>query len=292
MSPSAVYPEDEYNIVETSLNHWLDPAKGGHDHYITGTAGYYRRKFDAHPIKIKDFRGREDEFNINTQGFGYLVSPTVGGDFRDSEKVKKEVYPETEQLLKDVTGATRVKVFSHILRNDSRDKAEKAVLDNPDVADDAPMEDVVPARFVHIDQSARGAEEVLEDNIHPPELAEKLKKTRYSIINVWRPIKKVFKDPLAMCDWRTVNEEEDLKPIMVYLPPKDTGFRYSTVSEGEKFELVYTKHNPNHEWYYRSGMQPGECLLIKCFDTISDGKTARKVPHSAFTDPNGTDEKR
>lgn len=73
------------------------------------------------------------------------------------------------------------------------------------------MKDVVPARFVHIDQSEYGAIEVLDDNIHPPELAEKLKKTRWGIINVhsllprprtrvcanilkvWRPIKPVMR---------------------------------------------------------------------------------------------------
>ena len=78
------------------------------------------------------------------------------------------------------TGATRVKVFSHILRNDSREEAEKKVETDPSLADDdAPIEDVVPARFIHIDQSNYGAVEILNDNVHPPELAEKLKKTRW-----------------------------------------------------------------------------------------------------------------
>ena len=78
------------------------------------------------------------------------------------------------------TGATRVKVFSHILRNDSREEAEDKVKTDPSLADDdAPIEDVVPARFIHIDQSNYGAVEILQDNIHPPELAEKLKKTRW-----------------------------------------------------------------------------------------------------------------
>lgn len=87
------------------------------------------------------------------------------------------------------TGATRVFVFSHILRNDSRDKIEKAVLVDPALADDnAEVKDVTPARYIHIDQSYDGAVEVLNDNVHPPELAEKLAKTRWSIINVWRPI--------------------------------------------------------------------------------------------------------
>ena len=85
-------------------------------------------------------------------------------------------------------------MFSHILRNDSRDEAEKKAKEVPELADDnAPMEDVVPARFIHIDQSEEGAAEVVRDNVHPPEEAEKLMKTRYGIINVWRPVKPVYK---------------------------------------------------------------------------------------------------
>lgn len=80
------------------------------------------------------------------------------------------------------------------MRNDSRDEIEKKIESDPSLADDnAPVEDVVPARFIHIDQSEYGAVEVLNDNIHPPELAAKLKKTRWGIINVWRPIRPVFK---------------------------------------------------------------------------------------------------
>lgn len=136
------------------------------------------------------------------------------------------------------------------------DAAEARVKAQKDLADDnAEMEDVVPARFIHIDQSDAGALEVLEDNIHPPELAEKLKKTRWSIINCWRPIKPVFKDPLCMSDARTINDN-DLVPIPVYFPPKDSGFRYATLTEGDRFELFYLRHNPEQTWYYAEGMKP------------------------------------
>lgn len=91
-----------------------------------------------------------------------------------------------------------------------------------------------------------------------------------------------------MCDWRTL-DENDLVTIPVFFPPKDSGMRYAELTEGDRFELFYLRYNPNQEWYYRRGMEPGECLLIKCFDTINDGKTARKVPHSAFVDPTNTD---
>ena len=98
-----------------------------------------------------------------------------------------------------------------------------------------------------------------------------------------------YQDPLAMCDWRTV-ADKDLIPLPVYFPPKSSGMRYATLSDGNRFEILYLRHSPTQEWYYRDGMEPGECLLIKCFDSIKDGKTARRVPHSAFTDPTNQDD--
>ena len=92
-----------------------------------------------------------------------------------------------------------------------------------------------------------------------------------------------------MCDWRTVHDE-DLTPVSAWLPKKDSGMRYATLSQGERFEILYLKHRPDQEWYYADGMKPGECLMIKCFDSIQDGKTARRVPHSAFTDPTNDDD--
>ena len=92
-----------------------------------------------------------------------------------------------------------------------------------------------------------------------------------------------------MCDARTARDE-DLIPIPVYFPPKTSGQRYATLTEGDRFEIFYTRYNPEQTWYYAEGMKPGECLLIKCYDSIQDGKTARRVPHSAFTDPTNEDD--
>lgn len=82
-------------------NHWLEPEKGGHSSYNVATAAYYRRKFDTQPVKIQNIRGRVKDFDLPTQGFQFYESPTVGGDFRDPDTVKREVYPETEKLLKE-----------------------------------------------------------------------------------------------------------------------------------------------------------------------------------------------
>ena len=42
--------------------------------------------------------------------------------------------------------------------------------------------------------------------------------------------------------------------------------------------------NPQHRWFYVPDMQPDEALLLKCFDSATDGR-ARFAPHTAFDDP-------
>lgn len=146
----------------------------------------------------------------------------------------------------------------------------------------APYQKVVPARFIHIDFSEKGAVQIFQDNFDQ-ELGAKLSKTRWSIINVWRAIKPVSKDPLALCDAQSAREE-DLMPVTSRLPPKGSG-QYATVSAGDEFELYYKKYNEGERWYYADTMKPDEVWLIKCFDSLRHGISGRRCPHSAFTDP-------
>ena len=46
-------------------------------------------------------------------------------------------------------------------------------------------------------------------------------------------------------------------------------------------ETYTVRPNEKHKWYYLREQTPGEVLLIKCFDSKTDGR-ARRVPHSAF----------
>ena len=94
----------------------------------------------------------------------------------------------------------------------------------------------------------------------------------------------VIKDPVAMCDWQTL-DEKDLVPLPAYMPPKKSGLHYGTVTDGWGFETMYLRHSPNVKWYYRDGMDTDKVLLFKCWDTIDDGKSAKRCPHSAFIDP-------
>jgi hypothetical protein len=48
-------------------------------------------------------------------------------------------------------------------------------------------------------------------------------------------------------------------------------------------ETCSVRPSEGHKWHYLYKQTPGEVLLIKCFDSKTDGR-ARRVPHSAFVD--------
>ncbi|KAF7194132.1 Hydroxylase/desaturase asaB [Pseudocercospora fuligena] len=271
------------SVVTTNLNYYLDPSKGGHTEYYTGVSDYYRRKFDPHEVQVEDARPRKEEFKLDVQGFQHAAHSSVEKTFDDFDRIREVAYPDVEAMVKDITGATKVHIFSHLSRRDSREGTMRAVKEDPKLQDgNAPMRKAVPAGFVHVDFSNAGSEAIMRDNT-PSEDVDELRKTRWSIISVWRPITPVRRDPLAMCDARTTHEE-DFVPITSYLPPKD-GSDYGNLTPADNFEIFYKRYHPDEKWYYFDNMTPNEVLLIKLFDTAKDGKTAKRTPHSAFVIP-------
>lgn len=178
--------------------------------------------------------------------------------------------------------------FSHLLRQNTAESNEAtlAALEasaGPDgnVPDNQAMGNVVPARFAHIDQSPNGARTLLFDNL--PELADKLSKTRWGIVNIWRPLKTIRRDPLTLCDSRTIRDE-DLAIVQSKLPKKGEGKGYyDTVSKGEGFETLELRANPDHQWWWASNLTPEEALVFKIFDSKRSIKG--RSAHTAFVNP-------
>ena len=134
-------------------------------------------------------------------------------------------------------------------------------------------------RSVHIDQSYKAGFDRV--GFHLPDEAETLLRGRVQIINVWRPIKTILRDPLAVISANTV-EEDDLVPIKLIYPNR----------VGETFAVRPEKEgrtDGGHKWNYLFKQAPNEVTLIKCFDSKTDGR-ARRVPHSSFIDQEFEDE--
>lgn len=203
---------------------------------------------DPHQVRINDARGQEDTFTLDRNGFAYAKAPTEVGDFYNPEEVKSVYYPEVERLLRDKLGAVRVVVFDHNVRNGSR----------PGFA--------APAMRVHNDHTANSAPRRVRDHLGAE--ADELLKHRFGVVNVWRPIRgPVLDSPLALCDAQSFTEA-DLIPTDRVLPQV----------RGETYSVAF---NPEHQWYYVSELQTDEALLIRIYDSATDGR-ARLSFHTAF----------
>ncbi|KAI0196700.1 hypothetical protein EV127DRAFT_458683 [Xylaria flabelliformis] len=209
------------------------------------------------PVIVHDISGEEGKYPIDTYGFQFVKHESKEKDFLDAEKIKAEYYPEIEQLVKDVTGASRTYVFNHVIRRQPKEAADGSVPGRG------------PTYNAHVDQTYDDAPNRVRRYF--PDEAEELLKKRYQIINVWRPIKTILKDPFAVVDARTV-PDEDIIPVTMVYPNNIVD------------EKGACRPNPDHVWYYKYAQRPDEPLLFKNFDSTTDGK-ARRNPHSAFVDP-------
>lgn len=68
---------------------------------IAGTASIYRdRPVDSHDIDIQDFRGQENDFSIEKNGFELQKLDFAFDGWADDDRVKAEYYPAAADFLK------------------------------------------------------------------------------------------------------------------------------------------------------------------------------------------------
>lgn len=205
------------------------PADQPREIYL-GTAGDKLRKHEPHLVQITDLRTSSQDFTLDANGFQFVLSQSClsGTDLRNDDVVKKTYYPEVETLLKSVTGASKVEIASHLIRsNNFQDIVKEAEELNAKEGPRAYIKKLHPAMSCHVDQSFLGARQALDQAL--PEQAEELSKQRWGIVNVWRPIKPVERDPLAVCDWRSINQDRDLVGVNLIMPGKEQHAAYGRI---------------------------------------------------------------
>ena len=211
----------------------------------------------AQRVRIENARPLAAGLDVDVQGFQIVAHKTAVRDFWDEAQTLALGHPETAELVKAVTGASRVVVFDHTLRRRS-----------DGVADRTPGAVRQPAGRVHVDQTVASGPQRVRDLMG--DQAEDLLRRRAAIINVWRPIHHVARDwPLGFADARSV-EAADLIPSDLIFPHR----------KGEIYGVAY---NPGQRWLHVPDLAPDEAILIKCWD--SDPTVARFTPHTGFEDP-------
>ncbi|KAK6974493.1 hypothetical protein R3P38DRAFT_3482036 [Favolaschia claudopus] len=245
------------NCNTTGTIHFFVPPKDGEPAYQSINAqtetGVRDRNFtlEAHDVKIENLRGNE----IPT-----FPMPSRETYFATTEEVEREYYPESIELLKKLTGASRVVLFDHTIRRRRPGEIDSSV------------EKRQPVSQAHIDQTPNSAVSRVHRHL-PASDVPALLKHRFQLINLWRPISHPASDwPLTLCDFRTVDKAQDVLPVALVYPDR----------QGETYGV---KFNEKQRWTYFSDVEPGECILIKCYDSVQDGSVALFTPHTAFSDP-------
>ena len=64
-------------------------------------------------VVVENLRGKEDSVTLDTAGFQYFKHTSKHTSFATGEEIHQEYYPESIELIKSLTGASRVVVFSH-----------------------------------------------------------------------------------------------------------------------------------------------------------------------------------
>ena len=219
------------------------------------------------PMRVRNGRLSPDAFTLDIEGFAFAPHATKVADFWDDAELAAVYTPEVERLVAAHTGASRVVVFDHTRRS--------TVLKHRDVrrARD-------PAGAAHTDYTDASARWRLHDVITDPAEAEALLQKRFAIVNVWRSMTGPIEQwPLAVCDARSIDDS-----LLHTVERRDNvreepSFEYSRPSETR-----HASYDAAHRWYYFPRMDRDEVILLKNYDTLTDG-TARYALHSAIEDP-------
>jgi hypothetical protein len=246
--------------VEATLNYLAPMTDRPRNYTFDPPPGIPRSNstHEAHTVAVHDARAVESDISLDREGFALLHYQSAVKDFWDEDEVRRVYYPEVQRVLAEATGASKVYIFDHTLRRRVRGVDDRAA--------GAPRQ---PATRVHVDHTARSGPQRVRDFFGDE--AEELLRGRVQVINLWRPIRGPLRDaPLAVCDAGSVAPGDLVSSDLVYQN-----------RVGETYGVTY---NPAHRWFYVPDMQPDEALLLKCFDSATDGR-ARFAPHTAFDDP-------
>jgi hypothetical protein len=229
------------------------PSKGGGDE--TDHVG----NFTMQEVSIHDGRRDKSSASLDVEGFRLVSQNTDVDDFYDDAQVESTYHEEVKALLTEMTGATRVEIFDDTRRSSSLETQRDRNIREP-------------ADIVHNDYTAASGIKRLRDHFaDKPDEAEALLQRRFAIVNVWRSIAGVvYNHPVALCDAATVRPE-DLVSV-------------ERRAEERIGEIQVAMHGSKQRWYTFPEMQMDEALLIKTFDSETDGR-ARFTLHTSFADP-------
>ena len=249
----------------------------------------------------------------------------------NNETLLKTVYiPEVEEMLRQLTGASKIVTEMALVRTQvhsevdalatSEDKADSDL--DAGAGDEDPWPKMVgtstgggasPAPKVHLDFSPAGArthlrkyhgvlaeagseviaaeDRLAASGIANGDLAEHYDGPRWAMFSIWRPLKRVTRDPLAFADRRTFPKSDYIPVKLVEPTGKALQHLYPDEADSHAAETLLAYANDTHKWCWIWDMQPEEVIIIQLFDSEAEKRGYCGVMHSSVDVP-GTEHER
>ena len=185
-------------------------------------------------IKVKDLRDSKRQPDFQHDGIEFINQPSAIHSFESENSWEDTYNQELINLLKTRIGAKEVIVFDHTVRVDDPDAARR------------------PARNVHNDYNAAGAEQRLIDLVGEAR-AKEFRDAGYGFVNVWRPVDTVIQSsPLGFIRPSSMQKNDWMDIGLIY--PDRLG------------QILGVAANSAHEWFFKSRMSPDEVVIFNIYD--------------------------
>lgn len=264
-----------------ALIRYLGPDEYVTRRYVSQGAEMNTGEYFDYPAEVRDGMAQRDHFRLDVHGFmlGRHRSSIV--DFHDKAAVDAAYLGEVEQLVTGLCGATRTAAQGWMIRT-SADLSARAKQKVEGYQHNGGIQP--PAGEAHVDYNEitgrRAAARIYADRF-----PDGPGYSRYICFSLWRTFSPGPQDwPLAVCDGRTVTDEETASNTLFVVDEFPTGDALTAPVEGEDQMIAATifRHRARHRWWYFSNMAADDVLLFKFQD--SDHSVTWRCPHTAFHD--------
>jgi hypothetical protein len=253
---------DREDIVRSTFNYTRDTGVAPEIWFYEPPPGTEARVpgDDPREMPIQDAWPRVDSFSLDREGFALRAFRSPFDRWDDDAAIASDFYADVAGFVRDQIGARRVIIFDHTIRTKANAKQQTTETTTTQRA---------PVMLVHCDYTPRSGPLRVRQLL--PDEADELLRRRVAFYNFWKPLRqRVEEKPLAMCDATTSTADDFITMALRYR--ERTG------------EIFVLRHAPQHHWWYFPLMTPEQAILLKTYDSETDGR-ARFLGHSAFDHP-------
>ena len=250
------------NFIRSSFNYTRDDGPVPEVYFYEPPPGTQIRLpgDDPHEMPIHDGWPRAGAFSLDREGFAFREFSNSFDRFDNDDAVRDQFYAPVAEFVRATVGARRVIVFDHTIRAKANEQQQTAEHTTTQRA---------PVMLVNCDYTPVSGPLRVRQLL--PDEADALLARRVAFFNFWKPLKRAVEEkPLAVCDVTSAKQDDMVKMLLRYR--ERTG------------EIFVMRHSNTHRWWYFPKMTPDNVLLLKTYESETDGR-ARFLGHSAFDDP-------